>query len=504
MPTVLVRLVCLAALVCAGCVGTYDPESRSRYSLETRAGETGRATPSRGGLRILGRRNTPPPPPDRFAEQSPAGQVTIPTTPSGKQLGWLMTAFNGADIRRFDDNCSETFLRKTPPNDLRAVISQWRRDEFCDGPADVHALETASLGTISAIVRGRATNRYSRVQLSTDKFGKINSLTLASLLDYRPGNLSGWTAVDARLDELAPRAALAAYEVTDAAARPIHQHRSDAMLSIGGLSTFYIAGTLAETVASGRARWDQPIKVSDDFKSLMGGRLQLEPEETEFPMSQYLSLMLGGGGWNGWGDTSAFDHLLREAGRDHVEEFMSRCNADPGRNKPFLSTMEYFRIKLGSDRSLPARFAGANESDKRSLLLPGSASDRSAPSLSVVANWRLPYEVDRIGWFATADDVSRLVFALVRASRGKGMEPLANALRLSDALTESGSPAWMSAGIKSGSEPGVLSMVWVLQRADGKWFILVLIANDPVRPLRHTELAEVAAAAVKLLADPKK
>lgn len=47
---------------------------------------------------------------------------------------------------------------------------------------------------------------------------------------------------------------------------------------------------------------------------------------------------------------------------------------------------------------------------------------------------------------------------------------------------------WSYIGFKGGSEPGVLSLSWLLQRADGRWFSIVAIANDSMRPIDENAL----------------
>ena len=494
MKNTILRLLCLLPLLCAACVGTYDPESTSRYSLDTRAQET-RSAP-REGLRIFARRAGPAQPPStpgRFEAERKG--IVPPETPAGKQLAWVIGSLNGGNIRTLGTKrFSEQFLKRTPEQEVRDAIIQWRRDELAHGPAEIYSIEDSALSAVTVVIRGKVTDRYSRIAISTDKFGRIGSLSMAPLLEYRPGELSEWSKIDTRLANLGGRAGLAAYELTAAGAKPVHRFQSDQVMSIGAMSGLFIAGALREAVAASKATWDEPIPIMDELKSLVGGRMQHEPEESQFPLIQYLSLMLGGG------DATAFDHLLLRAGRDNVENYSGRFTKEPSRNRPFLATMEYYRIKLGSDRSLPAQFGAADETGRRRILSPGGPADKSVPSLAAAANLRLPFEVDRIGWFATADDLSRVLADLALASRAPGMQPLADALRMQDAL-EPGSATWKTAAFKGASEPGVLAMAWLLHRTDGRWFTLVLLANDPARPVSHEELSALATAAVRLLGE---
>jgi hypothetical protein len=50
---------------------------------------------------------------------------------------------------------------------------------------------------------------------------------------------------------------------------------------------------------------------------------------------------------------------------------------------------------------------------------------------------------------------------------------------------------WKYVGFKGGSEPGVLAGAWLLERADGRWFVVSVIADDPASATDHTLAAEV-------------
>jgi hypothetical protein len=489
MPRVFPLIISLA-LALLGCATPHDPEA-DRFSLETRAQERGRAGDE--GLRIFARRRigreTGAAAPDRFSP--PRSGSTIPDTPAGRQLSWLLTQFNGPLAPHMAPHFTQEFLGRSSEAVIRGAVSQWKRDEFAGGAAEVHQVEEASLNRIGAVLRGRTTGRFSRIQVATDKWGQINSMSLTALMNFVPGALSQWSKIDAKLGGLPGSTSLAAWEVKDSGATPVHQFRAGEPMSINALAGLYVAGALTELVSAGGAKWDEPMPIADEFKSVMGGRMQLEASETEFPLSQYLSLMLA------QNDTTAFDHLLLRVERPRVESYMSKWCSVPDRNRPFLATLEYYRIKLGADRTLPGRFAVADPDGRRSLLSESGAVDKSVPSLSAAANWRLPFEVNRIGWFASADDCCRVLADLARISAHQGMEPLAQALRMTGTMEDS--TVWRSAAFKSGSEPGIMAMIWLLERNDGRRFVLALIANDPVRPISQSDLNECVVAAASLL-----
>jgi hypothetical protein len=62
--------------------------------------------------------------------------------------------------------------------------------------------------------------------------------------------------------------------------------------------------------------------------------------------------------------------------------------------------------------------------------------------------------------------------------------------------------AWPYVGFKGGSEPGVINFTWLAQRADGKWFVVVVTANAPDATVDIAAAKGVADGVFELLAKP--
>ena len=56
-------------------------------------------------------------------------------------------------------------------------------------------------------------------------------------------------------------------------------------------------------------------------------------------------------------------------------------------------------------------------------------------------------------------------------------------------------------GFKGGSEPGVMTLSWLLQRADGRWFAVSLFYADESAPIDDERALYHAMALVRLAAD---
>lgn len=517
-------LIGLWFVLAAGCVAAYDPTAPSRLGLETRAAEVGtkQERPPAKKQRQLARelRTEPAPQPQPQPEAQPRAPeppvrpttlktppnpapqtppVEIPDTAAGKQLSWWLAVLRGGSTKGLDDHFSPEFLAKVPAAQVREIARQWRRDELADGSLDVIELDAGpSPSGLTTLVRGKSTGRYTRIRLGVDDAGKIQTLWLGPVVGYKRDATDTWTALDTKLAAQPGQTTLAAFEVMAGGdLREIHVFGGDRRLAIASTCKLYILGALAEEVLAGRATWDQPLAIRDDLKSLPSGRMQLETEAAEFPINRYAESMIS------ISDNTAADHLLHRVGREAVQRYMSRLNADAVRSFPFLSTMELFRIKLGPDRTLAPRYAQGDEAVRLAMLGPGGEVSKSTPSFAAASLWKAPYYIDTIEWFATARECCRVMADLHRLELQPGMEPLKRILRLNPGL-QFDSRKWPSIAYKGGSEPGVLNMTWMLERDDGRLMLLSFGWNDPAKDVDLKAAADLVGVAMGILAEEGK
>src|SRR5262245_45250609 len=221
------RALFALALFLTGCVSAYDPSSPGRMGMETRAQEVG-VKEERPWSR--GRRVPPRPAPEpavveapQPAPEAPATLIAVPDSPAGAQFTWWLGVLRGGDTKRLDGHFTPAFLEKVPPAKMREIARAWRRDEMSDGPVELVRIEEgATPDKLTAIVRGTATDRYTRILLGVDGQGQIGSLWLGPLVGYKRADLDTWAKIDARLGTLPGAAALASYELDGPNLRPVH------------------------------------------------------------------------------------------------------------------------------------------------------------------------------------------------------------------------------------------------------------------------------------------
>ncbi len=301
-------------------------------------------------------------------------------------------------------------------------------------------------------------------------------------------SITSWSGVDAALERLASHASLyAAY----ADAGQIHALNATAPGAIGSAFKLYVLGALADAVASGRVRWTTLLAIEDRWKSLPSGTMQLQPAGRRFTLLHYAQQMIS------VSDNTAADHLIGLLGRAAVQaQLVVLGNHSVAADEPFLTTRELFALKLAAAPSLVRAFATADTAGRVRLL---GQVDRLTPTLAQAASWTTPRSISTIEWFASPADLARAIARLVAESNRPRLAPLRGILSINPGISFDRT-TWPYVAYKGGSEPGVISTTWYLQRRDGRAFVLSIVLNDPHRTISTLAEASIAAAAVNLLA----
>ena len=256
---------------------------------------------------------------------------------------------------------------------------------------------------------------------------------------------------------------------------------ADRQFALGSAFKLYVLGAIGEAVAEGRLRWDQVVPVGQ--ASFPSGITQNWPEGAPATVQTLATLMIS------ISDNTATDTLIRQVGRERVEEFLRRTgHSAPERTLPFLTTREMFLLKT---LDVGPTYAAADQDERRALLADLGGDDVTTEQ--VVAALAEPVLVEDIEWFASMEDERRLLRSLIALN-----DPtLFDILAVSPQLSEKQRAGWSYAGFKGGSEPGVLNLTWLLRDEAGRWHMLAASWLDPQAPVDNTALGLIA---VRILA----
>ncbi len=427
---------------------------------------------------------------------TPVG-VSIPDSPVGAQLKWFVDVLNGKGLEGIETHFGADFKSKIPPEIVARQLESVITSVLEGGPVVVVSINSTSTddhirGNLRSEANGVVLTYNIAVEPDTGLIALFSSQVLPGA---GPGRAATWVALDAKFAELPGTTNFYAGQVApDGTMTAIRVRNPDARLGIGSTFKLYVLGTLAEMVRDGETDWEQTLALREEWKSLPSGVMQTEEAGTEHPLAEFALKMIS------ISDNTATDHLIHFIGRERVEAYMARYNADPDRSTPFLTTREIFAMKIGDDQSLAGRYVASDLAFRRAMLAPGGEVALAVPSMVAAAVWTAPMWIDAIEWFATGEECSRAIVAADLLAQLPGNAPAGAAMRANPGIGFDRS-IWKAIAFKGGSEPGVLNLTWLVDRHDGARFVLSVGWNNPEAAVDQAAFIDLAGQAFGLLAD---
>ena len=300
---------------------------------------------------------------------------------------------------------------------------------------------------VSAAADQRVTGlRFTGFQLANDSFDKV-----AAEITALPGQTGFLVA-----------------ELGEAGFRPLAAANADRQFAVGSAFKLYILDELAAQVAAGNRRWSDVVPLS--HFSFSSAATASWPPDTPVTLQTLANWMIS------VSDNGATDTLIHLIGREPIEARMRAAgHSDPSRNIPLLTTVEAFALKGNNFADLRPLFIKGDDTAQRKLI--ETHQDRlilaNVDGVSFTAG---PRFIDSLEWFASPNDVARLMIDL----RARQSKIVLAALAINNGVGPVAAADWTYLGYKGGSENGVLSMSLLGERkSDGKWFVVTASWNNP-------------------------
>nr|WP_317894271.1 serine hydrolase [uncultured Sphingomonas sp.] len=256
---------------------------------------------------------------------------------------------------------------------------------------------------------------------------------------------------------------------------PVHlvAHDPATPLAIGSTFKLVILAELVRATAAGERRWDELVTL--DGSPLPGGGYTGRPAGTRVSLRELATQMIS------VSDNSATDILLRALGRDKVEAMLPVIGIRDarGRNTPFLGTLEAFKLKGVEGGALGRQWEAADVAGRRALL---DGAVAQAPVSAIPASLfqdRKPIRIATIEWFASADDLLRVMDWLRRSTEGPAGAEARAVLSKNPGIAPANAARWDWVGYKGGSEPGVINMTLLMRAKSGGWIGMAGSWNNP-------------------------
>jgi len=276
------------------------------------------------------------------------------------------------------------------------------------------------------------------------------------------------------LRALGPQTAAGIFEIVDGECSAVVDLGVDEVMPLGSVFKLWVLAELAHQIESGEASWDETLPVNDAHKSSPDGTIFAMEAGTLVTLRTYAEEMIS------ISDNSATDHLIYRLGRERVEAAIvtSGLGETAKANVPLLTTSDLFRLKFDPEPPNSDDYRALDEQGRRELL--DSLTDQewitSFDELSLTNADGIavsdPRDFD-IEWFATPTDICRTHQHLAELAQRPGLEPIADILSINPTAGMDFDPAvWSDLRYKGGSEPGLVSVAWWMQRTDSRTFVL--------------------------------
>jgi beta-lactamase class A len=397
--------------------------------------------------------------------------VPVPTTPTGAQLQWIIDHGQTATDADLAEHFSASFLAQIPAEQLLGVFRQL-------GTLTPTEIGVASDRELSGIVLANG-SKFS-VSMKLDADAKIEQLLFKPYEPLVPSSAKRWSDVDAELTAVGLEYSLYVAEVgLDGSLRAIHGTNPNTSGPLGSEFKLYVLGALTKAIEAKSIAWDDKLTITNALKSIPSGELQDRASGATVTVRETAQKMIE------ISDNTATDMLIARLGRANVENVLSEMGMGADSQKrtlPFITTREMSILKFGSDPSVRQKYETASRSQRLQLL---GALPTTLPDVATLTN-ALPTSIATIEWFASPTEIAAAHAWLDKRAELPGMEPLRNILGTNPGLPFDAN-VWKRHSFKGGSEPGVLALSWLLERADGKRFTIA-INTTSTKPIDADEI----------------
>lgn len=279
-----------------------------------------------------------------------------------------------------------------------------------------------------------------------------------------------WAEVDQSLDDVSSEVSMIAAEVADDGTFVIlHERNPEASAAIGSAVSIYVLGMMTDQIAGGDLSWDAELP-------------------SAVTVSTAATAVIADG------DETALDLLIEAVGRDQVEYLMPSMGLgeeSQARTLPLMTTRERATLAAAND-DLRAEYVDADVSGRRDILKSLEVDGAPSRNSAIV-------DVSTVGWFASASELARAQLWLDSQRGLPGQEPLEAVLAANSGVPLE-STTWTRFGFVDGKAPGVLSLSWLLQRSDGRRFVIAIIANDSQRLIDDESAMSIGSGVIDLVA----
>lgn len=383
------------------------------------------------------------------AQAVPATTAISPAPGFEARLDQLVILLNGGGA--YDDLFAPVFRQAVPQAQFETIVAQLKTQGGAATGIDSVAPDTAWQATV------------------TVGYEKIVATMLVSVDPAAPHQITGLriTGAEPRDDSLAKleadfaklhgQAGFGIYRLGGDGVAPIAELNGEAPAPLGSAFKLWVLAEASREVKAGARHWDDVVRLGR--KSLPGGVMQDWPEHAPVTLQTLATEMIA------ISDNTATDTLLTTLGRDKVGAMVKAVGvADPARTLPVLTTMEAFELKAPGNAALAAAWAKSSPEARTRLLDDHAVAFAATPVDPHMFDGK-PLAIDTIEWFASPRDMAKTLDWL----RRNGDETTRAILAVNPGTGPTIAGRFDYVGFKGGSEPGVITLNFLMKTKAGAW-----------------------------------
>ena len=250
---------------------------------------------------------------------------------------------------------------------------------------------------------------------------------------------------------------LGVYTLGEGAPRLVSGIAPDKAMPLGSAFKLWVLGELAREVSAGERKWSDVVPIGP--ASLPSGITQSWPPGSPVTIQTLATLMIS------ISDNSATDTLVTLEG-ERLDGFVTKAGV-PGL-APVLTTRQMFALKSPANNDLATQWATSLAPSARRRLLDTNAARLRATPIDPMMFAGKPAAIDTLEWFASPAETAGMLDWL---RRDGGDTPLA-LLAINPGIDPATRGKFDYVGFKGGSEPGVITLNFLVRRKDGRWLAI--------------------------------
>lgn len=253
-------------------------------------------------------------------------------------------------------------------------------------------------------------------------------------------------------------AGLGIYDLGKSAPRLIAGIDPDKTMPLGSAFKLWVLGELARETKAGERTWADVVPLGR--ASLPSGITQTWPAGSPTTLQTLATLMVS------ISDNTATDTLVTLEGAK-LDAFVTKVGT-PGL-APVPTTRQMFALKTPANDDLAAQWATQLAPSARRRLLDANAGRLDSTTVDPMMFSGRPVSIDTLEWFASPAQTAGMFDWLRREG---GQTPL-SLLAVNPGVDPATRARFDYLGFKGGSEPGVITLNFLVRRKDGQWLAVI-------------------------------